>query len=57
MTAHWAVTNPDELESGSLGNLFKFGDTNTQQAQEHAMHHSLITSGGAYEWWSHCISG
>jgi hypothetical protein len=47
MTAHWAVTNADELESGSAGNPFKFGDTNTRQAQEHAMHHSQILSGGA----------
>ena len=47
MTAHWAVVNPDELETGSAGNPFKFGDSNTRQAQEHAMHHSLITSGGA----------
>jgi hypothetical protein len=47
MTAHWAVTNADELETGSAGNPFKFGDSNTRQAQEHAMHHSLITSGGA----------
>ena len=47
MTAHWTANNPDELETGSAGNLFKFGDSNTQQAQEHAMHHSLITSGGA----------
>jgi hypothetical protein len=29
MTAHWAVTNADELETGSAGNPFKFGDTNT----------------------------
>ena len=46
-TAHWTVTNADELESGSAANPFKFGDSNTRQAQEHAMHHSLITSGGA----------
>ena len=47
MTAHWTANNPDELETGSARNPFKFGDSNTQQAQEHAMHHSLITSGGA----------
>jgi hypothetical protein len=46
-TAHWTVTNADELESGSAANPFKFGDSNTRQAQKHAMHHSLITSGGA----------
>ena len=47
MTAHWTANNPDELETDSAGNPFKFGDSNTQQAQEHAIHHSLITSGGA----------
>jgi hypothetical protein len=29
MTAHWTANNPDKLETGSAGDPFKFGDSNT----------------------------